>query len=81
MVRRLMPIRRAKPKFQPVTQEFRDECHATLDTFLDMHPGTDVIGFIIDGLSGCKMVSLPKALSCKRGLLLRIYDSVIGPEK
>lgn len=76
---RRVPARRLKP--QPVTAEFRAECHQTLDTFLDMHPGTDSIGFIIDGLSGCKMVSLPKSLSVKKGLLNEVYDSVIGPEK
>lgn len=80
-VRRLIQPRRTKLKPPPVTPAFRKECHDTLDTFLDISPGTDSIGFIIDGLSGCKMVSLPKSLSVKKGLLNEVYDSVIGVEK
>ena len=75
------PIRRRKIPHPVVTPEFRAECHKTLDAILDHHPGTDSIAIIVDGLSGCNMVSHPKALSVKKGLLLEVYDAVIGPEK
>lgn len=77
--RRTVRSRKVTPP--PVTPEFRAECHQVLEAILDHHPGTDSIAIIVDGLSGCNMVSHPKALSVKKGLLLEVYDSVIGAER
>lgn len=67
-----------KPVIPPVTKEFREYAHAMLDTLFEDYPGTDSMVFIVDGMSGYEVASIPSSVSVKNGLFMTGHKLLFG---